>query len=238
MRQMGIVAALAVACVAVAAPSQAQERKVQVNIGGGPSFTSGAVHDHLGNGGTFVIGAIFNVNPKIGIQAEYGYSPFGKKAVNLLQVSPTPGSTTEVDAGHHMHQGTFNVIAKMGHEDLKVRPYAIGGLGVYGRVVQLTSPGVGFVTVCDPWWYVCYPTAVEVTNILGSRSSTDMGIDVGGGVTIKLGDVAQFYAEVRYNYIWGPKASSFLQNGATLPPGTEDKNANGQYIPIIFGFRF
>ena len=80
-----------------------------------------------------------------------------------------------------MHQGTFNLIAKLGHASSMVHPYVLGGFGVYDRIVQLTSPGVGFVTVCDPWWYVCYPVAVPVTNILGERSSTDMGIDFGGG---------------------------------------------------------
>jgi len=235
MRQMGIIAALAVASVAIATPSQAQERKIQVNIGGGVTFATGQVHDHLGNGGNFDIGIIFNVTPRIGIQAEYAYSPFGKKNVPLPGF-PIVTDTVPVDAGHHMHQGTFNVIGKLGHEDAKLRPYVLAGLGVYDRIVQLTSPGVGFVTVCDPWWYVCYPAAVPVTNILGERSSTDMGMDFGGGVTFKLGDAAQFYVEARYHYIWGPKASELAPNG--LPPGTEDKNANGSYIPITFGFRF
>ena len=35
MRQTGIIAALAVAAVVMATPSQAQDRKINVNIGGG-----------------------------------------------------------------------------------------------------------------------------------------------------------------------------------------------------------
>ena len=30
---------------------------------------------------------------------------------------------------------------------------------------------------------MCYPVAVSVDNILGTRSSNDFGIDIGGGVT-------------------------------------------------------
>ena len=56
-------------------------------------------------------------------------------------------------------------------------------------------------------------------------------------MTFKLGDAGSFYVEARYHYILGPKASSFSQGGL-LPPGFEDKNANGSYIPITFGFRF
>ena len=45
MRQTGIIAALAVAAVTIATPSQAQDRKVNVNIGGGFTFATGEVHD-------------------------------------------------------------------------------------------------------------------------------------------------------------------------------------------------
>ena len=38
------------------------------------------------------------------------------------------------------------------------------------------------------------------TNIIGERSSTDFGMDFGGGV--KFG---AFYADLRYHYIWGPE---------------------------------
>jgi opacity protein-like surface antigen len=226
---------VAAAIIFAATPSFAQDKKVQVNVGGGFTATTGEVHNHLGNGGNFMIGVTFNVNERVGIQAEYGYTPIGSKQVDLPQVAPLTG-TTPVDAGHHMHQGTFNVIGNFGATDAKIRPYGIGGVGVYNRVVQLTSPGTGLVTVCDPWWYICYPVAVPVTNILGERSSTDFGINIGGGFNFRLNDHIQAYFEARYHYIWGPKASSFIQG--TPPPGFVDKKANGQYFPITFGIRF
>jgi hypothetical protein len=39
-------------------------------------------------------------------------------------------------------------------------------------------------------------------NIVGERSSTDFGMDFGGGVNF-----AAVYAELRYHYIWGPEVS-------------------------------
>ena len=59
---------------------------------------------------------------------------------------------------------------------------------------------VGVITVCDPYWLICYPTAVSTDAIVGDRSSTDFGINVGGGVNF-----GAFYAEARYHYVWGPR---------------------------------
>ncbi len=61
-------------------------------------------------------------------------------------------------------------------------------------------------------------------------------MNFGGGVNVGS-QAIQFYAEARYHYIWGPKASSFVQGG-TLPPGVSDSNANGQYFALTFGLRF
>ncbi len=236
MRRKGLGLMVVAAIAFAATPALAQDKKFDVNIGGGFTATTGEMHNHLGNGGNFVIGATFHVNEHLGIQAEYGYTPVGSKEVPVPSFPAVPGNTVPVSAGHHMHQGTFNAITRFGASDAAIRPYAIGGVGVYNRVVQLTSPGTGLVTVCDPWWYVCYPVAVPVTNILGERSTTDFGINVGGGFGFRLGDHAVAYFEARYHYIWGPKASSFVQGA--LPAGFVDKNANGQYFPVTFGIRF
>ena len=44
-----------------------------------------------------------------------------------------------------------------------------------------------------------------------------------------MGDSASFYVEARWHYMWGPEFTN--GNG-------EKVNANGQYFPITFGFRF
>jgi opacity protein-like surface antigen len=86
---------------------------------------------------------------------------------------------------------------------------------------------VGIASVCDPYWYVCYPVAVPVDQIVGDRSSTDFGMDFGGGVS--FGGSVRFFVEARYHYVWG---SDF-----TLPDGST-RNTNSQYFPITFGIRF
>ena len=104
-----------------------------------------------------------------------------------------------------MHAGTFNLVARS-NSGGAVNGYFLAGPGVYYRKVELTSPGVGFITVCDPYWLICYPTAVETDRILGDRSSTDFGMNFGGGIT--FGHDAKFYVEARYHYVWGKKITA------------------------------
>jgi hypothetical protein len=76
---------------------------------------------------------------------------------------------------------------------------------------------------------VCYPGAfVPVENVVGKRSSTDFGMDFGGGVTFG----ANFFVEARYHYLWGPTIDT---SGVG---GSEARKANGQFLPITFGVRF
>src|SRR5215510_10344601 len=99
-------------------------------------------------------------------------------------------------------------------------------------MVQITSPAVGFTTFCDPYWYVCYPVAVSVVNILGDRSSNDFGINFGGGLT--FGHEAKFYVEARYHYVWGPEVAGATNLPANVSAsGTTSTNAT--YFPITFG---
>ncbi len=95
----------------------------------------------------------------------------------------------------------------------------------------MTTPGIGFVPgYCDPYWYYCSPGGfVPVENIIGERSSTDFGMDFGGGVNFGV-----FYAELRYHYIWGPQIEPQINTG-TAP---SDLKANGQFLATTFGFRF
>ena len=99
----------------------------------------------------------------------------------------------------NMQYGTANVVFQAPHGH--VRPYGLVGMGVYYRPIKVTTPAVGYVPgYCDPWWYVCYPGGfVPVDKIVGERSSTDFGMDFGGGVNF-----GAIYAEFRYHYIWGP----------------------------------
>jgi hypothetical protein len=113
------------------------------------------------------------------------------------------------------------------------RTVSWGWASTIGRSKSRHPVWATFQGYCDPWWYVCYPGGfVPVENVVGERSSTDFGMDFGGGVNFGV-----IYAEVRYHYIWGPTVA---ETGATQPlPGVgAERKANGQFLQTTFGVRF
>jgi opacity protein-like surface antigen len=214
-----------------ATPARAQDDKlVHVNIGGGFTVPVSTFADHFGTGGGFNIGVSIDPKPTVGFQVEYSYNQLSGQS-KTIDVSPAPGGSTTpqlLESHSTMHYIDFNGTFRPGG-DSKVKPYGIGGLGAYYRTVSLTTPAVGYTTICDPWWYVCYPALVPVDQVIGDRSSWDMGINIGGGIQFALGESAQFYVETRWHYIWGPTFKD-LQG--------VDQKANAQFLPVTFGFRF
>jgi hypothetical protein len=219
--------------LAVATPAQAQysDKPVHFNLGGGVAIPVSDVSDRFGTGGSFNIGIIIEPAPAFGLQVEYAYHKLaGEDKTIPTSPIPTPNftDTALIESHHSMQFINFNGILRTTGNSV-ISPYAIGGGGMYYRSVSLTTPDVGYTTWCDPYWYVCYPALVEVDRIIGDRGGWDPGINVGGGLTMKLGESALFYVETRWHYMWGPEFTD--ANGVT-------QKANGQYFPITFGFRF
>ena len=217
---------LLISCVILvsAAVAQAQDRPVNFNIGGGVTFPVGDVADTFDTGGFFQAGLSFHFNDTVGFEVDYQYHRLPGPERSFPSVSGT--GPVLIESNHQMHVGSFNLLVRSPSTSA-VAAYFLAGPGVYNRKVQLTTPSVGLITVCDPYWYVCYPTPVEVDRIVGDRSSTDFGFDIGGGVS--FGGGARFFVEARYHYVWG--------DDITLPDGST-RGTNASYFPITFGIRF
>jgi Outer membrane protein beta-barrel domain len=218
-----------------AAPAAAQDKPVDFNIGFGWTFPQGEFADSFDTGWNGNFGATFNISPTVGVQAEYMYQRMHGPEKTII-VSATPGgigTTQLIESNQQAHAFLGNLVLGNMHSGGLVGGYVIGGAGLYHRIVQLTSPAVGFTTFCDPYWYVCYPVAVSVDNILGDRSSNDFGINFGGGIT--FGHEAKFYIEARYHYVWGPTINP--PGGGALPAGAPN-STNAPYFPLTFGVRW
>src|SRR6266850_2150827 len=156
-----------------AAPAVAQDvRPVSVNFGGGWAFPLSGFKDSFNTGWNGGIGVTFNVKPNLGLQAEYMYDRMGGPDKTIgLSVTPTALATGSgiIESNHQMHTGTFNVVytPSFGESRGPVGGYVLGGGGIYHRLIQLTTPSVGYTSVCDPYWLTCYPTAVSVDTIIG-----------------------------------------------------------------------
>jgi opacity protein-like surface antigen len=228
---------LALVIAAVPAAAQDPDKKVNINFGGGYTFALSEVRNKLGDGYNVSLGVMFNLNPKIGVQVEYGFNGLGSKEVDL-PVSGDPGGSNPVFKPFYgdmnMQFVDFNVVIK-GNTAGKVIPYVVAGVGYYYRPAKVTTPATGYVPgFCDPYWYYCYPGGwVSYDKIIGSRSSSDFGIDFGGGVNFRLGDAVSLYFEAKYHYIWGP-AYSVTDNAGKVYEG----KANGKFLPFVIGIRF
>jgi opacity protein-like surface antigen len=228
----------------LASPAFAQDYKpVDINLGLGWVFPTSDLKNDFNAGFNGSIGVTFNVNAHLGVQAEYMYNHMdGPEKTISVSATPVAAAVTNglIESNHQMHVGTFNLVYRDQSKSSPFGGYALGGLGIYHRIVQLTSPSVGYATVCDPFWYVCYPTAVSVDQILGDRSSNDFGINFGGGVT--FGHEAKFFIEARYHYVFG---KTINPTATTLPAGTTATqtcasgcSTSASYFPLTFGVRW
>jgi opacity protein-like surface antigen len=203
------------------------ERRIHVNLGGGPTFNLGHIGDHFSTGWGPAVGLSYDLNPRFSVQAEYAYRYF-----RLNDSAGLPVGATAFGANHQTHQIAVDVIANLTDPSSQIRGYAIAGPGMYYRKVDITQY-VGNGIICDPFWYVC--GAYPIESVIGSRGGWDFGINFGGGIAFKFEDSLEFFIESRYHYVWGPKyPSTVLPSGQVLGGGS----TNGQYWPLTFGIRF
>jgi opacity protein-like surface antigen len=117
--------------------------------------------------------------------------------------------------------GTVDLVFRAPAE--KIRLYMSAGVGLYHRSVSLTVSSPEPVSVCNPWWFVCFPGPVASGQVSASRSTTNVGLNVGIGVSAR-----RFFVEMRYHYVWGP---TFLTPAGSVP-------ATGKFLPLVLGARF
>ena len=224
------------ACL-LATPAFAQDKPVEVNFGFGWTFPTMDFKNSFDAGWHGTIGTTFWTSEKVGFLVDYTYNKMTgpEKFINVAS-NPIVGAPTQqelIEANHQIHQVTFNGVWRS-KSDSAINGYVLGGAGYYHRIIQITTPAVGYTTFCDPYWYVCYPSLVAVDQIIGDRSSNDFGINIGGGIT--FGREAKFYIESRYHYVWGPEIEPNQPATGTSTPASRTTNA--AYFPLTFGVRF
>ncbi len=222
---------LAAAVTISAAPAYAQDKKITLNVGGGISEPLSEVKERFGTGYHAAVGVTYHLTATFGAQAEYAYRKLdGGARIIDVQVSPADATRSHalVESRHGTHDFVFSGVFKPATSG-PIGGYVLGGIGVYRRTVSLTTTGAGYATLCDPWWSVCGPALVSIDQIAGNRTAWETGFSVGGGVTFRVGESVEMYAEARYHYVRGDEYTQL--NGSTV-------KANGRYFPITFGVRF
>ncbi|HSP89939.1 MAG TPA: outer membrane beta-barrel protein [Vicinamibacterales bacterium] len=215
-----------VSLIVMSSPSAASDRPFSFSIGGGIATPVGGAGESLGSGGQVTIGVGVKVQPKFTLFGEYNFSSLGQKRLDIPQPQVDDPATF---SGSGWYQYGGGGVTFTPWQSGKSSVYVLGGAGVYYRSVYVTTPSTGLVTICRPDWFICFPTPVTVDTVVASRSTTDPGVSIGGGYTYRLSDLASFFVEARYHYVWGPDVNN---------PSGGTTSASAQYFPITFGFRF
>ncbi len=193
---------------------------VTFGAGGGVALPISDAGDRFKTGSDFQVTIGYALTDRLTVQGEFFHSSYTVKA-DVLEANGVQGD-------HTMRYGGPDAIFQFLPKTI-VGVYAVGGPGLYYRRVRITRiEGVAFAPFCDPWLFTCFGTSVPDTEVLRSVSSTDFGLSVGVGVTLRYAGPLRVFAEARYHYIFGPKFDT--------PSGS--RRANGMYLPFIFGVRF
>jgi hypothetical protein len=211
--------------------AQAPEDHLHFSFGGGPTVPHSEVRDRLGNGYNIQFSVGYDLTRVITLEGFLSTNNFGDTEF-LIPVRSAPGGSPipqEFFVSMTTQLATANLVVQKptGY----IRPYGLAGLGVYDRPVELSTSITGFVSgYCDPFLYVCVGGELStVEEVIGRRSSTDFGVDVGGGVNVSL-----FFVELRYHYIWGPTIELPLASSVSA----ESRKLNGKFLAFSFGVRF
>ncbi len=199
--------------VGVVAPANAQGWNIlNWNIGGGftePVYATGSSNNVGWNAGA---GIGVSPIPYLGVMGDFNFNRMNLND-STLAANGTPG-------------GNMNIWSFSVDPMIRLNPrgrfgmYLIGGVGVYHRNVQFTSPTVATTPIFDPFFGGYVPFSFSANVVTDEFTQTKLGWDGGAGVEWKLGEGrTSFYAEARYHRM------------NSTPVITE-------YVPVTFGFRW
>jgi opacity protein-like surface antigen len=88
--------------------------------------------------------------------------------------------------------------------------YAVGSIGAYRLEGTLSQPGVVPDEGCDPWLWWCDAGGEAGDVVPAGESTTELGFNLGVGVTFDVGLSSEVYLEARYHRIGGDETTELL----------------------------
>ena len=199
-------AACSLAGIFLALPCAAQNTsRFTFHIGGGFTEPVRYSDGRLDTGFNVTTGAGVNLVPNLGVMAEFGYNQLGVSSA-ILNAVGAPGGSARI------YSVTLQPIVRFNPRG-RFDAYLVGGGGYYRRTVEFTAPTVTTATAFDPFYGAFFPVAVPATAVLDSFSQNKGGLNIGGGVSVRVraDSNAKVYAETRYHYIYtSPIRTSIL----------------------------
>lgn len=192
-----------VVCPSAAWSQEVEWSKFTMNVGVGPANPVRDTASRLDTGWSFTGGAGMNFTPHLGLTGEFTYNSLGVNQA-ALRALEFPNGAMRVWAL------TANPVVRLNRPG-KVGFYLIGGGGVYHRVLEFSQPTVAVYNVYDPFFGILYPVGVPASQVLSSYSNTAGGVNIGGGITFKMGrGNAKTFVESRYHHMFTSPATTIL----------------------------
>lgn len=202
---------LVVAGLLGAAPAEAQFEKDWKGwygqLGLGYALPQGDAGDAIGDGLWFAGGAAYYPERwPVGILLELGYSNHDIRSDALEPIQPPD---QRIDGDVTVWSLTANAVWSPRLGD-SAGFYAVGGVGAYRLEATLSTPGTSSGFACDPWLWWCSPGMVPGDLVAADASTTELGINLGVGITFEVGLSSELYLELRYHRIGTPEATELL----------------------------
>jgi opacity protein-like surface antigen len=214
---------LAALSLALAAPVAALDGRLDLRAGGGAIVPFGSTTDRFETGWQLAGGVGWKLaHETLVIRFDYAYS-----RERLVGGALSAGFVNGEHQVHSLEVDLEWTVSPGGPAPV----YLLAGPGLYRRQTAITSlrdyaPGP---PLCDPWLQVCAPGPVPAQDVLGSRSSTDLGVNLGAGVDIPIRGRVAAFVEIRWRFVWGDTYGL---------PGESERRSNSHYFPLTLGVRF
>jgi len=211
IQRFGIVVILLVLCSAVFADAQ-EEHRFTADVFGGVTPLSGRLSDRLDTGWNIGVSGGINFNSIFSTSLRYSFNRFGVSP-SLLQLVGTP------DGHSNIWSVTLDPKVQLGTH-LGVRPYVVGAVGYYRRMIDFTRPVIVRAVFFDPVFDIPFSTLVVQDVTVRSVTRGGVGGNLGAGFDIKLGESGlKAFSEARYEY-------------------ADAGNVPTRMIPVRFGLRW
>jgi hypothetical protein len=200
---------------------EADMGSISLRAGGILVMPLGETSERFVPGGGFDLGLTLGANTPVGLRLDYTYSHYGLRDDLLARLA--------LDGHHDLHGLSLNLL---------FRPtigaafglYFVGGPGIYHRSVTIShAQGDGERSYCDAFLFFCFPSQVSASQVIGSQSSSDFGLNAGMGLYLMLAPPLRMYVEARYHYVWGPSFQTFT--GETV-------DSDAAYLPAVVGIAY
>jgi hypothetical protein len=208
----------AVVCLGFALPATAaaQEPPVTFHAAGVLTAPLSGTADNFSPGVGAAAGATWNLGEYYGVRGDVAWSTLTGKSAPASVGLP-------LDISGNVGYATADFVFR--GQPSRARIYVLAGVGLYRRSATVSGSGSGLVNVCNPWWFVCESGPVALSRVVGTRSTTNVGVNVGFGAMFMHDRV---FAEVRFHYATGPTFNT--------PQG--EQIASGKFFPLMIGARF